>query len=324
MGLSSRSLSLFFWPLRLLALAARALLSLTRGIRGWRFRPSALRGCVLWLRPESGIASTWSLVTRWADRRRGVALVARAPTDCPSFVAQSTALHERPALRFDEGGGMLESPGTMAMSSLEGQLSVFLVLSPNQPWARMWAAHLRAVSGPRSGARRSPNEAAQRPRVRVLTWLGGSRSVGIELDGHNEVLAVIDEGLVRASGVRLMAGLPYLVGLIVTGDTAAVIVNGARVDTFAVDRELTGAFTARLRLGSGRRLRERFSGDVGDVLVYDRALDALECAAVAATLTRRYGIGGPRRRRTIDRFRRILHRLRDRLADACYGSPRAS
>jgi hypothetical protein len=322
MGLSSRSLSLLSWPLRALLVAARAMLAVSRFARRWRFRPSALHGCVLWLRPERGISSTWGLVTRWTDRRRGIALVARAPTECPTFVDQSSGLHDRPALRFDDGGGLLETPGTVPMS-LEGQLTVFLVLSPSRPSARVCAA----FSGPppprgRQGRGLRAPHPAVRPRLRALSWTFGCRVLGIELDGHNELLASVDEAQVHTTGVRLMAGRPYLLGLIFSGHSAAVIVNGARVTTFAIDREVAGAFTARLRLGSGRGVRDRFSGDVGDILIYDRALDALECAAVAATLTERYGIGRPRRPRTIDRFRRILHRVRDRIANACYGNAR--
>jgi hypothetical protein len=320
MGLSSRSLSLLSWPLRALLAAARALLAVSRFARRWRFRPSALRGCVLWLRPERGISSTWGLVTRWTDRRRGIALVARAPTDCPTLVDQSAGLHERPALRFDEGGGLLETPGTVPLS-LDGQLTVFLVLSPSRPSARVCAAFSSPPPRGRHGRGLRAPHPAVRPRLRALSWTLGCRVLGVELDGHNELLASVDEAHVHATGVRLMAGRPYLLGLIFDGGTAAVIVNGARVTTFAIDREVAGAFTARLRLGSGRGVRDRFSGDVGDILIYDRALDALECAAVGAALTERYGIGAPRRPRAIDRFRRMLHRIRGRIANACYGSP---
>ena len=126
-----------------------------------------------------------------------------------------------------------------------------------------------------------------------------------------------------ASGVWLLPGRPHLVGLVVGTRVVRLSVNGETVSAApnALAPALGGALTARLWLGGVRGRGGRFRGEVGDVLVFDRALEDEELTAVALELMRRYRIIGGRRPDPAERLRRALRRTRARLLDFVYRTP---
>ena len=299
------------WPLRAVASAIRAVVGCFARARTSRWLPTRLGDCLLWVRAGVGVSGPWSLVTRWADRTHGRALEARAPTDCPTLVWASLPLRERPALRFDSGGGMLEVSSPLPPGG-GAELAVFVVFS---------AARRALCATPCSATGATP---AMR---RVVSCVVDDTYAGIDLGERSELRVALPDGRSGASGVHILPDRPYVVGLVVEARAAVLLVDGARVRRFTRSRpphSRPRAPLLRLMVGARRGSPSCFAGDLGDLVVYRRALGPLESAALSASLMRRYAVGQPRRPRAIDRLRRLLGTVRAALAEICYGTPRGA
>src|SRR5262249_25012859 len=91
--------------------------------------PTDIPSCRLWLRASSGVTKTGDLVTQWADKAGNHTFAAPSIVERPRFVAHSTALHQRPAIRFDGDGDLLEKEGGIDLPFEMNPFSAFVVLS---------------------------------------------------------------------------------------------------------------------------------------------------------------------------------------------------
>jgi hypothetical protein len=241
----------------------RALRAFRRRL-GLPWRPTDVDGCLLWLRASSGVSTTFGLVTRWRDRARGNAMESRGALDAPAFIARAPAFNDHPAIRFGGTGERLESARGIRQPLVERGLSVFAVISPRAPGSI---------------------------EAELLRWSGWTADVGIALDARSRFVGRIETR--HDSGVHLLRGRPYLIGLTFEGTTATLWVNRARARTI---RDVATCETgveapARICLGAERA---GFRADVGEVVVYDHALSQEELDALSAGLLLHYGFLGPR------------------------------
>jgi len=183
--------------------------------------------------------------------------------DFPLFVPCSPSLNQRPSIRFGGTGERLESRRGIPQPLRWRGFSVFVVLSPS-------------TVGPREAD--------------FLRWSGWTADVGIDLDARNGLHARVETRY--DSGVRLLPGRPYLVGIVFRSTEVTLHVSGSvarRIDDVRVFDTGVEA-PALLRIGGEPG---RFRGELGDVVIYDRALSAVEIDALNAGMLAHYRLGAP-------------------------------
>ena len=250
---------------------------------GLLWKPTDIPGCLLWLRPSRGVTKSGSLVSKWADQAGKHTVTTPSVIERPTFVQHSDAFHQRPAIRFDGVGDLLEKEGDISLPFQMEELSAFVVLS-------------QATVGVANGT--------------PLLWTGSSGHVGIQINGSNEFHAYLEYPY--ASGVTLLTGKAYVLGIVYANEKATLYVNGAPVKTFTGAQmwQTNSGATARLRIGGESAASSNFHGDLGDVVIYGRALTDAEVDKVNAELLEHYGIGSGKLLDWSDAFKDLLAKLR--------------
>jgi hypothetical protein len=254
-------------------------------IVGLLWNPTDLHGCALWLRPTRGVVKTGSLVSKWADQAGGHLLEAPTVVEQPRFVPHAEAFDGRSAIRFDGIGELLEQRGDVRLPFGRAAFSAFVVLS-------------QAAVGVANGA--------------AVLWSGAKPHVAIWMSASNVFYAYLERSY--ASDVSLMAGKAYLLGVVYGDEKATLYVNGLPVKEFtgiAMTRASTPA--ARLCVGGEASASNSFCGDLGDIVVYDRALDSAELAKLSSELMDHYGIRSSFRRSWFHRLEDCIETLFARL-----------
>jgi hypothetical protein len=191
-----------------------------------------------------------TLVASWSDRTGEHLVSAVEIAERPMFVAHSPLLNGRPAIRFSGTGEVLEETGDLCLPFGSDPLSAFAVVAPGS-----FGVHLGAP----------------------MVWTGedGISHAALWIDSSNRFLAWVERHV--QSGITLMHGRPAIIGVVFDGATVTAYVNGTPVKAVTNVRGFVqDAADAILRLGSGTGGIRTFHGDLGDVLVYDRALDERE------------------------------------------------
>jgi hypothetical protein len=220
----------------------------------------------LWLRSDGGVAVDGAGVSAWQDQ-------SSAPA--PSDAAQTTPAHRPtalagavaglPALRFDGQDDVLALPS--GFSELADGLTVFAVARPTAD--RRWPSIL-ALSGP-----------------------DGAGGVALGRKGAGDAFFRVGAGL--ASGPAGLGEVRFraLGALLEPGGATTLLRDGAIIATAALAAPAPMQREAST-IGHGPWSgAEPFAGDLAEVLVYRRALDAQERAQVELYLANRYGLYHP-------------------------------
>lgn len=256
---------------------------------GLLWNPTDLHGCALWLRPSRGVVKTGTLVAKWLDQAGGHVVEAPTVVERPRFVAHADAFDGRAAIQFDGIGELLEQRGGVRLPFESEAFSVVVVLS-------------QAAVGVANGA--------------AILWSGSKPHAGIWISASNVFHAYLERSY--ASGVSLMAGKPYLLGVVYGDEKATLYVNGLPVKEFTGIRMVrTNSPSSRLCIGGEAAASNSFDGALGDVVVYDRALDADELAKLSAALMDHYGIRSSFRRGWLHRLEDYIDALFARLGGIC-------
>lgn len=222
-------------------------------------------GLALWLDAAAGVTKVDGAVTAWADQSATPAPAGATAGAAARPLWVAAAIGDRPALRFDGSDDALDLAPGLADLRRNG-LTI--------------AAVVRSTAGRRSA-----------PILSLATTTGGGRVELRRLGFGPEALLGV-EGAALSGPVGFEAAEPSMVlatvgpdghsSLAGTGDQAA---EGALPRPAGIARDAS-------RMGrDGKGLG--FKGDVAELLVWDRRLDADEQDAVALWLADRYGLFHP-------------------------------
>ena len=165
-------------------------------VHGLLWIPTDLPGCLLWLRASRGVVKTGSLVAIRVDQAGDHTVLAPSVVERPRFVGRSDAFNQRPAVRFDGIGDLLEKDDDVALPVGGDAFSVFVVLS-------------QAAVGVANGT--------------VVVWGDSAPRVALSVSSRNVFEAYLDGAY--SSDVTLMTGKPYLLGLVYAEEKAALYVR---------------------------------------------------------------------------------------------------
>ena len=225
-------------------------------------------GIALWLRGEQAVAELDGSVGLWAD----LAPVP-APADAsqiveasrPSLLATVAAIGGAPAVHFDGVDDALELPA--GFLDLQQGVTAFAVLRPSagDRWGHLFDLSTKTGASTVSLARKGTTTTAR--------WRSGA---------------------VAADGAGLLAGTSFRVLSVVHGTDGTVELRQHGIDDATATAPVPGlAWRDGARVGADATDAGHLAGDIAELLIYGRALDAVDRVAVEVYLADRYGLYHP-------------------------------
>ena len=234
----------------------------------WGQTLSVTAGLQLWLRADAGVFTIEEgKVAQWGDQS-GHGNHASPPTsEIPKFVAN--ALNGKPVLRFNGLGDSLliaDSPSI----SITGDLTTFFVVRFDD------FETYRAVWGKTVDSFPAPTDYYTLPNSGIPRALRGN---GTGLD-----FAFADGGLALRAGSYLTVGFD-VDGTMLNHYLGSLRTGGGDVGSAVVlDRD------SSLFIGARRDFLTRMKGDIAELLIYNRALSAVERTSVVDYLEQKYAL----------------------------------
>lgn len=235
-----------------------------------KFRPTRLSGCVLWLHAGAGVTEASGGVSQWDDQSgNSNNVVQSTEANRPNFTASSTQIPGRPCLTFNGTSDRLikDSSGVATMPSGSNvPVTVFAVVVPT------------SVSGNRT----------------YVSWGRiASNNPGLRLENSNATPRVTRQndsgtsGTVTASNIS--NNVPHIYSAVFFGTTADFLYDGA---TGTVGGACNVGTATLDTFGIGARKRNAsdqfWSGDIFEVIIYNRAVTRRERKLVERYLAHKY------------------------------------
>lgn len=242
--------------------------SYQQGLNPW---PSAqvASGLRAWYRADLGIVKDAAeKVSQWTDLSgSGFHVVQRAqPVRQPIF--RPAAINGQPSVAYDSTM-VLSTPQLVDEQAGSNDMTVIVVMKPDVAQASV--------------------------RSNVLDLgLGGYWGFGLQGNETNHFFTGWQDdtgNFPRGPEMELPGGTVHLVTTIKNGTSATAYKGGVLVGTETVPAAM-GVVNYYLAVGNGSYPFYGFSGELAEILVYNRALSGGERAQVEAALKTRYGIGG--------------------------------
>lgn len=223
----------------------------------------------LWLKADTGLtlAGGSPTVLQWDDQS-GNGNHARQATESLAPVAVAAAVNNRPALRFDGVDDYFSIPSSPTLT-MTGDLTTFFVVrfSDFATYRAVWAKTMNNLPAPTD----------------YYVLPGSGRPQVYRGDGSATRLGSF------ASSVALTAGAFITAGFEIEGAACSHLIAGqvASSGTIAV---AAGDAGAPLLIGTRGDFFTKMKGEIAEILIYSRALNATERASVADYLAQKYGI----------------------------------
>ncbi|MGB0744704.1 MAG: sialate O-acetylesterase, partial [Opitutales bacterium] len=221
-------------------------------------------GLQMWLRADAGVATDANGVTSWTDQSgNGNSVSQTTPDRQPALVSDAFG-NGLPALRFTDD--RLDGPAVVTGS---GARSIFMVVRQNIDGAANHSILTlnRVVSGDRSLYRITPEFGVQMSNAAALY---GNHPIDRQfriLTIQNPAGAMSDNTRALLDGIRIKPSLVSSPGQLLNTGTGGIRIGDSEGDG--------GAF---------------FSGDIAEIILYDRDLTAAEANEVGHYLESKYGL----------------------------------
>ena len=225
-------------------------------------------GLQLWLKADAGVSADGTgAVSAWNDQSPNANHAARI-TEGMTPTLVPNALNNKPVLRFDGVDDYLEVPDSDSLSIL-GDMTTFFVVRFDDfiTYRAVWAKTDVNFPGPFDWY--------------TLPSSGVPR--GFRGNGTNANFASFDGGVPLRANTFLTTGYG-IEGEVMTHYLGTQATSSGTLTGFAGDTDKP------VIIGSRGDLFTKMKGDIAEILVYDRALDETERAAVGAYLGTKYNI----------------------------------
>lgn len=229
---------------------------------------SVTNGLQLWLKADAGVTTNAvGGVTQWDDQSGNANTAAQADENlAPKLV--NNAINNKPVLRFDGVNDYL-GVADSASVSISGDITTFFVVKFDD------FANYRAVWAKTAGNLPAPNDWYALPNSGIPRAYRG--------DGTAVNIGTVDGGTALRAGSYLVVGFD-MAGTRLTHYLAAQPTGSGQIANTLGDSDTA------LLIGTRGDLFTKMKGDIGEILIYDRALSAAERIAVVDYLANKYDI----------------------------------
>jgi hypothetical protein len=234
---------------------ARVKIWLRGGDQRSEFVPTDFQGCTLWLRADLGVTVVSGKVSRWEDQSgNGNHVTQGNASSRPTFVANSAISANRPGLTFS---GSQNIDAASALFTGAARRSMLVVYKPS---TTATALDICGQSGTSGTSQWFMLDARTNGDPYLATWA-------------NDIIGpAIDTTAKWALGTY-------------DGTTMTLYKNGVSVGNPLTVTLNTNNETFRIGAGYNAGLIEFFQGDIGEVVVFNRALNATEIARMKMYIT---------------------------------------
>lgn len=234
--------------------------------------PTDISGCVLWLDPGTIMASDGDPVGSWTDQSGNGNDASSSGTDRPIYRDGSDFYHGQPTIEFTDVAHRLE---VAADASLANQKVTYAIVcrmedlvANNDP---SWLINKVNTQASTVGIRAADADITQEGKYEAFYRLNGSESTVRKLESR---------GPLRQSWI--------IVVFTYDGSTGSLYINDDLSDSQSNTGNLDTDNNGILVIGNHDTLDLAFRGHIGDVVVYDRAINSTERADLVDFLRAKY------------------------------------
>ncbi len=220
---------------------------------------------ILWLKADAGVTLNGTTVSAWNDQSNPRYNVTQAtPANQPIY--QAGALNGRPVLRFDGINDRLVSTEANAFAFRTGDLSWFIVAKPNDNTTR------KTVFG-------TLNNTNYNPSTRGIAGGFSGAEYPYAWYRENEVVqqtSALNQWVIF--GTRRVSGTAYLYR------------NSVQVGSGSASGDIVNAGALCVGCAGVNQFADFFTGDVAEIIVFNKAVSTAERILIENYLSAKYGI----------------------------------